>query len=132
MLPTNPVILQIASPHVMWPLCVAGLCVWLLLRPRAYEPVKILVLGGVLSVAGVLSDLVLNAANTGSPLKFDYYLYGIDKALGISAFMVARLFTEWERDLLYLIYQILPLAMLFWYGVNLKSQSGRPRSVLIA
>ena len=67
-----------------------------------------------------------------TPLKFDYFLQLVDKNLGVSAFSVARLFSEWQLSLLLVIYLSLIWAMLSWHWVVLKSSDGRPNRLLIA
>jgi hypothetical protein len=74
----------------------------------------------------------MNSENAHHPLKFDYFLFYVDRNLGVSAFSVARLFMEWQRSVLFQVYQSLTLAMIVWYGVNLRRKDGRPNRLLIA
>ena len=78
------------------------------------------------------ANAYMDWASRFTPLKFDYFLYLVDKNLGVSAFSVARLFSEWQVPLLLIVYQSLIWAMLSWYWVVLKSRDGRPNRLLIA
>ncbi len=82
-------------------LCLLAISIWILLKPRADERPKILlmILGLLLFVP--ISQIIMEAESRGCALKFDYFLYAIDSSLGISAFSVARLFTGFERSILF-------------------------------
>lgn len=120
-----------ASPAVLWMLAILGLGLWILFRPQGKEAPKILLLI-LLFAFEPFSSAVMNAENRGFPLKFDYFLYAIDKSLGLSAFWVARWLSEWQRSALLVVYQSLTAAMIAWYGVNLRRRDGRPAGLLIA
>ena len=122
----------IANSAVGWMLCILGLLVWMWFHPREHFGPKILVLILVFSALGPVCDAVMNSENAHHPLKFDYFLYRVDRNLGVSAFSVARLFAEWQRSVLYQLYQSLTLAMIVWYGVHLRRRDGRPNRLLIA
>jgi hypothetical protein len=122
----------IASSAVGWMLCILGLLVWMWFHPREHFGPKILVLILVFSALGPVCDAVMNSENAHHPLKFDYFLYRVDRNLGVSAFSVARLFAEWQRSVLFQVYQSLTLAMIVWYGVHLRRRDGRPNRLLIA
>jgi len=81
---------------------------------------------------GPISDSYMNVVSRRLPLKFDYFLFVIDKSLGVTAFSVARLFSEWEQFILFIVYQSLVWAMMIWYWVILKTRNGRPGRLLIA
>jgi hypothetical protein len=112
-------------------LAILGLGVWMLFRPQGKDAPKILLFILVLAFEP-LSGAVMNAENRNFPLKFDYFLYAIDRSLGLSAFWVARLLSEWQRSALFVVYQSLTVAMITWYGVNLRRRDGRPAGLLIA
>ncbi len=117
---------------ILWSLGVAGLCLWILFRPsEAKRPAKILAFMTVL-VGQPFVGWVMEAENRAFPLKFDYFLYGIDRSLGVSAFWVARALTEWQRLVLFGVYQALVTMVIAWYGVNLKRRDGQPARLLIA
>jgi hypothetical protein len=112
-------------------LAILGLSLWMLLRPQGKDAPKILLL--ILAFAlEPFSSAVMNAENRCFPLKFDYFLYAIDKSLGLSAFWVAGLLSEWQRSILFVVYQSLTAAMITWYGVNLRRRDGRPAGLLVA
>jgi hypothetical protein len=121
----------VANPALLWMLVILGLFIWMLFRPRETAPLKILALIIVFAFEP-FSVSVMAAENRAFPLKFDYYLYVIDKQLGISAFGVARMLAEWQRPILFAIYQSLSVAMIAWYGVNLKRRDGKPGKLLLA
>jgi hypothetical protein len=121
----------VTSPGVLWMLAILGLSLRMLFRPQGKGAPKILLL--ILFLAfEPFSNAVMNAENRGFPLKFDYFLYAIDKSLGLSAFWVARLLSEWQRSALFVVYQSLTAAMITWYGVNLRRRHGRPAGLLVA
>jgi len=103
-----------ATPGVAWALGVLGLCIWMLFHPRANEPVKILLLFVGFVILGPICDAVMNIESRNTPMKFDYFLYVVDVNLGVSAFSVARLFTDWQGYILYAIYQSLTVFMILW------------------
>jgi hypothetical protein len=113
-------------------LCVLGICAWMLFRPHAPEPPRLLLFTLSLVAFGPIADAYMDAASRGFPLKFDYFLYLVDESLGVSAFSVARLFSEWQLRVLFIIYQSFVWVMMLWYWVVLKSRDGRPNRLLIA
>ena len=132
MLPSNTLLATFLTPGVAWALGVLGLCIWMLFHPRANEPVKILLLFVGFVILGPICDAVMNIESRNTPMKFDYFLYVVDVNLGVSAFSVARLFTDWQGYILYAIYQSLTVFMILWYGLNLTRRDGRPNKLLIA
>ena len=80
-------------------LAILGLSLRMLLHPQEKDAPKILLLILVFAFEP-FSSAIMNAENRAFPLKFDYFLYAIDKSLGLSAFWVARLLSEWQRSLL--------------------------------
>jgi hypothetical protein len=86
-------------------------------------------IGGFLFVSPWL-DRLMEFESSCFPLKFDYYLFHIDECLGISAFSVARWFTEPERLILLRLYESLTLAMVGWYAWHLRRRDGLPRLLL--
>jgi hypothetical protein len=111
---------------------ILGLLIWMLFHPREDFGPKILILIMVFLAIGPVCNSVMNAENASFPQKFDYFLYVVDQNLGISAFSLARIPAEWQRSVLFQLYESLTLAMVVWYGVNLKSREGRPNKLLIA
>jgi hypothetical protein len=122
----------IGNSAVVWMLGILGLLIWMLFHPRENFSPKILLFILAFLVLGLACDAVMHAENSHFPLKFDYFLYLVDQSLGISAFWVARHLPEWQRSVLFQIYESLTLAMIAWYGVNLKMKDGRPNQLLIA
>jgi hypothetical protein len=117
---------------VVWMLGILGLLIWMLFHPRENFSPKILLFILAFLVLGPACDAVMHTENHRFPLKFDYFLYLVDQSLGISAFWVARHFSEWQRSVLFQIYESLTLVMIAWYGVNLKTKDGQPRRLLTA
>jgi hypothetical protein len=128
---SNSFLSAITSPGVLWMLVILGLCLWMLFRPHGREAPRILLLILVFAFQP-FTQAVMNAENSSFPLKFDYFLYLIDKSLGVPAFLVARLFTEWQRSVLFVVYQSLSAVMIAWYGVSLKIKNGEPGRLLLA
>ena len=126
------VLAWIANPGVVGVLCVLGICIWMLFRPRAMEPPRLLLVMLALVTFEQFANAYMDWASRFTPLKFDYFLQLIDKNLGVSAFSVARLFSEWETSLLMIVYLSLIWVMLSWYWVILTSRDGRPNRLLIA
>lgn len=122
----------VVNPVPFWVLGVLCLGIWMLFRPRATEPGKIFLLIVFLLLIGPFLDAVMNAESRNFPWKFDYFLYLVDKNLGISAFSVARLISQSMHDVLFVVYQSLVAVMVLWYGVNLKTKGGKPNQLLLA
>lgn len=113
---------------VFWSLAVLALFVWMLFRPNSTSPWKILAFIVVLAVDPF--TITLRALSHAYPLKYDYVLQALDQALGLTAFQIARLFTPWERTVLFATYQVLANAMVVWYGIHLVIRKGEPRQLL--
>jgi len=111
---------------------VVSLFVWMLYRPQSTSPVKIFLLIAGWMAFGPLSTAVMNAENAAIPWKFDLYLYSIDKSMGFSAFDIARLFSDWQRRLLFIVYETLGYWMILCYGLNLQSKEGKPKPLLLS
>jgi hypothetical protein len=107
---------------VFWSLFVLGLFVWLVFRPYATAPWKILGVFALLLVAQPLTVIALKASSRAHPLK--YVLQSLDQALGLTAFQVARLFTPREDTAILVIYELLSAAMIVWYGLQLLIRGG--------
>ncbi len=122
----------IENPGVAGMLGLFGLCAWMVFHPRSDDAPKILLFIMATLLFGPVSEAIMNAEAAGTPLKFNYFLYVVDQNLGISAFSVARLFTEWQRSILYLVYQSLFYVVILWYVLNLKIRGGRPDGLLMA
>jgi hypothetical protein len=120
------------NPGLIGMISVLGLCVWMLFRPHSNEVPKIFLFMMVSIALGPVCDAVMNVENRMFPLKFDYSLYLIDRGIGISAFSFARLLNEWQRSVLFFIYQSLGWIMIVWYACHLKKRDGRPNQLLIA
>ena len=115
---------------VFWSFAIVALFVWLVFRPFATAPWKILGLIALLVAVHPLSVAALKASSQAYPLKYDYVLQALDQALGLTAFQIARLFTEWDRRALLAIYELLSGAMIAWYGIHLVIRGGEPRKLL--
>jgi hypothetical protein len=123
---------SIGTSAVAWMLGIVGLLIWTLFHLRDDFGPKIILVVMVFVAVGPVCDAVMNSENTAFPLRFDHFLYLVDQNLGVSAFSVARLLSAWQRSVLFQFYQSLTLAMVVWYGVNLKAKDGRSNRVLIA
>src|SRR6202040_2280008 len=100
---------------VFWCFAILGLFIWLMFRPFATAPWKILGVFVVLVIATPISVIALSRLSHAYPLKYDYVLQALDQALGLTAFQVARLFTDGQRAVLFAVYQLLANAMVVWY-----------------
>jgi hypothetical protein len=118
------------NPTVFWSFSILALFIWLVFRPFATAPWKILAFIMVVAAAGPAAAAVLKASSHAYPLKYDYVLQSLDQALGVTAFQIARLLTDRERRALLGIYEFLGAAMVAWYGVHLVMRGGQPRKVL--
>jgi hypothetical protein len=115
---------------VFWSFSIVALFVWLMFRPYATAPWKILALFAVLLVAQPLTVVGLRTMSRAYPLKYDYVLQSLDQAVGLTAFQVARLFSPWQRTALLVVYELLTAAMVAWYGVHLVIRGGEPHRLL--
>jgi len=118
------------NPTVFWSFSILALFIWLVFRPFATAPWKILAFIAVLAAAEPAAAAVLRASSRAYPLKYDYVLQSLDQALGLTAFQIARLFTDRERTDLLAIYEFLGAAMVAWYGIHLVMRGGEPRKLL--
>lgn len=115
---------------LFWSLAILGLFIWLVFRPFATAPWKIMGAFGLLVLAHPITMAALRASDRAYPLKYDYVLQAIDVAIGITAFQVARLFTPLDRTVLYAVYDLMSAAMISWYGVHVVMRGGEPRKLL--
>ena len=122
---------SIATSPVAWMLGILGLFVWMLFRPNATAPWKILALI-LLFALEPFSVAVLNAGDRASPLKYDWILQSIDQSLGFTAFQFARLLSAADNRFLFEVYQSLSAAMIVWYGIHVSIRQGQPRKLLYA
>ena len=123
----------LANPALMVMACSLAAGVWMLLRPADPAALKVLLFSLFTLVFGITALLVLGAANTALPLKFDCYLYLIDKALGGSpAFPAGRLVRGALWKVLLVIYNSMPAVMIVWYGMNLRRRNGRAALIAFA
>jgi hypothetical protein len=118
------------NPTVFWSFSILALFIWLVFRPFATAPWKILAFIVVLAIAGPAAEAVLKASSRAYRLKYDYVLQSVDQALGLTAFQVAGLFTDRERTDLLAVYEFLVPAMVAWYGIHLVMRGGEPRKLL--
>ena len=109
---------------------VVGLIVWVLLEPRSRDPWKVLALILVFTVEPVTKWVMAQESRL-IPVRYDYFLQSIDRALGITAFQIARALNG-AAGLLFALYESLSLVMVLWYVVNLKVRDGQPRQLLFA
>src|ERR1035438_7261601 len=130
--PSNPALDTITSPGVGWMLVILGICIWMLFEREPRKISKALLVVALSWVALPTIDWFMKFESLWFPLKFDYFLYHIDLSLGLSAFSIARCFTEWQRTVLLGVYSSLVLMMLAWYIFNLQSRDGRPGQLLRA
>src|SRR5438270_12966225 len=122
-----PSLSDVMNQVVFWSFAIVALFVWLVIRPFATAPWKILGLIALLVAVQPITVAALKASSQAYPLKYDYVLQALDQALGLTAFQVARLFTEWDRRILIAIYELLSGAMIAWYGIHLVIRCGEPR-----
>lgn len=113
-------------------LTLLGLGIWMAFRPRDDRPPKIALLLFGLFLFNPICEFIMGVETAHTPLRFDYYLYLIDKHLGISGFLVARLFHQWQRSILYYVYESLCAVIVLWYAVNLIVRTGKSNELLIA
>jgi hypothetical protein len=114
---------------VFWSFAIVALFIWLVFRPFATAPWKILALIALLVAVQPLTVAALKASSQAYPLKYDYVLQALDQALGLTAFHIARLFTEWDRRALLAIYELLSGAMIAWYAIHLVIRGGEARKL---
>jgi len=113
-------------------LVILALCLRTLMHPNEKVAPKIILLIIVFAfMVPPSAHIILRAENKWFPFKYDCFLYVIDKQLGVSAFWVARHLTEWQKSILFQIYQSLVAVMIVWYAVNLKRRDGRPGTLLL-
>jgi len=120
------------NPVAAWMVGILGLGLWMVFHPHSNKGPKILLLIMAFVIFGPLSDAVMNAESNSTPLKFDYILQLVDNSLGLSAFTVARLFNDWQRSLLFHLYESLSLFMILWYVLHLNMREGRPARLLLS
>ena len=115
---------------LFWSLAIVGLFIWLVFRPFATAPWKILGVLVFLIAVQPINVGVLRASQHAYPLKYDYVLQAIDQTLGLTAFQIARLFNPWQRTTLLAIYEFMADAMVVWYGVVLVIRGKESRKLL--
>lgn len=115
---------------VFWSFAIVGLFVWLVFRPYATAPWKILGVVVFLLLTEPVHVAVLTASARAYPIKYDYVLQSLDQALGVTAFPIARAFNAWERNTLLDVYEFLTDAMVVWYSVNLVIRGSESRKLL--
>jgi hypothetical protein len=118
------------NPTVFWSFSILALFIWLVFRPFATAPWKILGFIVLLAAAGPVSVAVLKASSHAYPLKYDYVLQSLDQALGLTAFQISGLFSPRQRTDLLALYEFLAPAMVAWYGMHLVMRGGQPRKLL--
>jgi hypothetical protein len=129
---SHPLLAALMNPGIAGMLCLLALCVWMFFHPKDEHAPKILLLIMASLFFGPISEWVMDAESSRFPLKFDYFLYLIDKGLDVSAFSLARILTDWQRSVLFVIYQSLGYVMIAWYVVKLKSRDCRSGGLLIS
>ncbi len=114
------------SPALLVMACALVAGVWTICRPRESNALYAFLFSLFSLLFGITALVALGAANRAFPLKFDWYLYLIDKALGVSpAFPAARLVRGHLWIVLRLVYDSLPAVTIIWYWINLNRQNGR-------
>jgi PAP2 superfamily protein len=131
-LPVVPAASDVMNQTVFWSFAILGLFIWLVFRPFATAPWKILGAFVLLLAVQPFNVAALKASSHAYPLKYDYVLQSLDQALGLTAFQIARLFTAWERTSLLAIYEFLSDAMVVWYGIHVVLHGGASRKLLYA
>jgi len=117
---------------IFWSFIVLALFIWLVCRPFATAPWKILGALVLLVAVQPANVGVLRAAQRAYPLKYDYVLQALDQTLGLTAFQIARVFRPWQRTSLLAIYEFLADAMVVWYGLLLVIRGRDSRKLLYA
>lgn len=115
---------------IFWSLAILGLFIWLMFRPFSTAPWKIMGAFGLLLMAHPITIAALRASDRAYPLKYDYVLQATDVSLGITAFQIARLFTPFDRTVLYAVYDSMNAAMVAWFGVHIVMRGGESRKLL--
>jgi hypothetical protein len=118
------------NQSIFWSFAILSLFIWMLFRPYATAPWKILGAFGVLLVSGPVMIVTLKTASHMYPVKYDYILQSLDESLGLTAFQVARYFNDWERTMLIAVYELLGAAMVAWYGVHVVMRQEHSRRLL--
>jgi hypothetical protein len=118
------------NPTVFWSFSILALFIWLVFRPFATAPWKILGVIVLLAVASPVSVGVLKTSSHAYPLKYDYVLQALDQTLGLTAFQISALFSSRQRTDLLALYEFLAPAMIAWYGMHLVMRGGQPRKLL--
>ena len=118
------------NPTVFWSFSILALFIWLVFRPFATAPWKILGFIVLLAAAAPVSVAVLKASSHAYPLKYDYVLQSLDQALGLTAFQISGLFSPRQRTDLLVLYEFLAAAMVAWYGTHLVMRGGQARKLL--
>src|SRR5579863_4634692 len=117
---------------VIWVFAILALFIWLVFRPYATAPWKIMALMAVVVAQRPLAARTLMGLSRAHPLKYDYVLQSLDQALGLTAFQVARLFSPGGRTDLLAVYELLSAAMVAWYAIHLVVRGGEPRKLIYA
>jgi len=111
---------------------ILGISLWTLLDPKAKDVPKVLLLIAGFLLLSPFLDQIMELESVRFPLKYDYHLYRLDLALGITAFSIARWFSEPSLPLLLAVYRSLTLAMIGWYAVHLRRREGTAGLLLTA
>jgi hypothetical protein len=113
----NPAMLGLAALFlsVLW-----------MLRDERDKTRPVLVIALVLNlIYGWALTIMLGGADSLLPWKYDYYLIGMDRSLGVSAASIALFFQGAWRIPLTGVYQLMVPMMILWYLLNRKlNQSG--------
>jgi hypothetical protein len=95
---------------------------------RDYRPgLAMLLRVWIFAVLGVVIAYILDAAGRMRPIKFDLYLYSIERTFGLPSFAVGRWFAAHPRFASFelLIYYSLPLVLAGLYAAHLKMSQTR-------
>jgi PAP2 superfamily len=118
-------ILRLALSPGITALLLLSLSIAWMLKNEKDRARPLLVLGLTLNLLYNWSfNILMGKAGSLLHWKYDYYLYRVDKVLGISAAVVALSFRGFWPVILSMIYSVMVPMMIFWVLVNRKQDVG--------
>jgi hypothetical protein len=119
------VTIRMPDSGVLGMLTVLAALVWILMDLKDRRRPRVFLFVSAIPFYGWICNRVLATEDTLLPLKFDFVLYHIDQALGVSPAAIAGFLhsaTPWP--ILEAVYRSLLLAMALWYAVDLRYGNG--------
>ena len=115
------VVSLLPTSGVLGMLALLGACIWILMDPQDRLRPRVFLFIAAIPLYGYFCSRVLQAENATLPVKFDFVLFHIDEALGVSSAAVARAFHVGPMvAILCEFYRSLLVAMAVAYALNLK------------